>query len=242
MDDAKCGTPNDTGESAGQLHVVSGPPGSGSDSAEAPSAAAPFPAALPAPDPSIGNREPSDPARAEGTVSSYHLDEPTDEVVAEQSATMADQAGGIQRIEERLDELARLGSRNADHVSALHAENQRLRTGELRSAMLPLVRDVMRVHDDVVRLASSCEVSAAPDLQLVRNLLLEALMRWDITAFEPTIGDAFDPSIHSGVTRVETSEHAANTVAGVRRCGFRDDTGRVIRTAEVSVYVTMITI
>lgn len=166
----------------------------------------------------------------------------TSELPAPEEIADADSpvAASLSRIELRLDELTRLSARQADHVGSLHSENQRLRGGELNAALLPLIRDVIRAHDDVVRLASSCDPSARHDLQLVKNLILETLARWDITAFEPEAGESFDTAVHSGMSRIETDEGIANTVASVRRCGFRDGTRRVIRTAEVDVYVPRI--
>ncbi len=166
----------------------------------------------------------------------------TRELAASEENADADSpvAASLSRIELRLDELTRLSARQADHVGSLHSENQRLRGGELNAALLPLMRDVIRAHDDVVRLASSCDPSARHDLQLVKNLMLETLARWDITAFEPEAGESFNTAAHSGMSRIETDEGIANTVASVRRCGFRDGTQRVIRTAEVDVYVPKI--
>lgn len=140
------------------------------------------------------------------------------------------------RIERRLDEVARLGERHAEHVGLLHAENQRLRSGELATVVGPLLRDAIRVHDDILRLESSCAPEAALDLGLVRDLLIGMLDRWGLRPFQPEIGDAFDTTEHNGIARVDTPDPLGGTVAAVRRCGFRAEDGRVWRPADIEVY------
>lgn len=149
--------------------------------------------------------------------------------------TDTEQLAALARIERRLDELVRLGDRNADHVGALHSENQRLRNGEIQTALNAHIRDVIRVYDDVVRLTGTGS-PAEGDLRIVGDLLVGTLERWGVDRFEPAVGDPFDTSVHSGVGRVSTSEHPSNTIAGVRRCGFRSTEGKTIRTADVEVF------
>src|SRR5947209_9477437 len=58
-------------------------------------------------------------------------------------------------LDERLAESQRLLAHQTELADRLHAENQRLRAGELRAAQLPLVRDLMRMHDDIGRLVAA---------------------------------------------------------------------------------------
>lgn len=160
---------------------------------------------------------------------------PADEAGPEPSPEMA----SLLRLERDVNELARLGQRNADHVAALHGENQRLRAGEVAGSVAPLLRDVIRLHDDVLRLEGVCAPEAALDLGLVRKLVVDALDRWGVQAFEPAVGDPFDASEHNGMARVETPEQLDGTVASVRRCGFRGEQGRVWRPADVDVFRTI---
>lgn len=151
------------------------------------------------------------------------------------AATGPEQLAVLARIEKRLDELVRLGDRNADHVGALHSENQRLRNGEIQTALNAHIRDVIRVYDDVVRLTGTGS-PAEGDLRIVGDLLVGTLGRWGVELFEPALGDPFDTSVHSGVGRVSTAEQPSNTIASVRRCGFRSADGKTIRTADVEVF------
>lgn len=145
-------------------------------------------------------------------------------------------AAQLERVERTLVELARLGDRHADHVAALHAENQRLRSGELAAALEPMLRDVMKLHDDVVRLADAGTPEAVTDLEMARSLVLTTMDRWGLAPFAPELGDAFDPSSHHGVGHIASPGPDDGTIAAVRRCGFRRDDGSVVRPAEVIVH------
>ncbi|MGQ0616590.1 MAG: nucleotide exchange factor GrpE [Acidimicrobiia bacterium] len=185
-------------------------------------------------------------ARAPGPAFGDGADAPDDEgppTALPQAADVAPEPSpvlaSLLRLEHGVDELARLGQRNVDHVVALHGENQRLRAGEVAGSVAPLLRDVIRLHDDVLRLEGVCAPEAALDLGLVRKLVVDALDRWGVQAFEPAVGDPFDPTVHNGMARVETPEHLDGTVASVRRCGFRGEQGRVWRPADVDVFRTI---
>jgi molecular chaperone GrpE (heat shock protein) len=145
-------------------------------------------------------------------------------------------AGGFDGIRQSLEELVRLGRRSDEHVAELHAENQRLRAGELASVTLPLVRDVVRLHDEVIALTDAAAPEARADLGLVRSRLLDTLARWGLAPFAPEVGDRLDPTVHEGVGAVPSAEGEPGTVASVRRVGFRQDDGRTFRAAQVEVF------
>jgi molecular chaperone GrpE (heat shock protein) len=138
-------------------------------------------------------------------------------------------------IDKRLGESLRLLEHQHALADRLHAENQTLRAGELRSAQLPLVRDLLRLYDDVGRMRQA--VADDGDLRIVQESLADTLARNGAVAFEPDNGDEFDPHAHSVAGIEVTAEMGINrTVAGVVKQGFRWDSGEVIRVAEVSVY------
>jgi molecular chaperone GrpE (heat shock protein) len=138
----------------------------------------------------------------------------------------------------RLDELVRLNRRADEHVAELHAENQRLRSGELATALQPMLRDLIRLHDEVTRLAEASHAEAQADLDLVRSRLLDTLARWGLSPFSPETGDPLDATRHQGVGRVPSSDGEPGTIATVRRPGFAHDDGRTFRAAEVEVFVS----
>jgi molecular chaperone GrpE (heat shock protein) len=142
----------------------------------------------------------------------------------------------LESLDSRLAEAQRLLARQSEMTERLHAENQGLRAGELRGAQLPLVRDLIRLCDDVERMHAVAGESAG-DLTLVEKGLLDILARNGIEKFGVEQGEAFDPQLHAaaGVDRTE-EEQLDRTVAEVVRSGFRWDSGDVIRVAEVRAY------
>jgi molecular chaperone GrpE (heat shock protein) len=137
-------------------------------------------------------------------------------------------------IDRRLDESARLSKRQADLLRQLHDENQRLRQGELQSAMLPLLRDLMRLLDDVDRLLA---IDGSKDLKLVADALTDALGRNGVSPFAPAARDPYDSARHAAAGVVQAAdEELDRTIESVRRTGFQRDDGSIVRAADVVVW------
>jgi molecular chaperone GrpE (heat shock protein) len=144
--------------------------------------------------------------------------------------------GEAERFDRRIEEALRLLARQTDHAEQLHAENQRLRQGELRAALLPLVRDLLRVHDDLARLAGF-EGDAAADLEIARQSILDALARNGILPATPATGEPFDARLHRAEAPVDTDDpNLHRTIAATLRSGFAWEDGTVVRAADVRVY------
>jgi molecular chaperone GrpE (heat shock protein) len=141
-------------------------------------------------------------------------------------------ADRFDQLEKRIDEIGRLGDRNARHVDDLHTENQRLRSGEIAGATAPMIRDLVALHDDLVKLVPATN----DDLDIARQRILAVLARWGVERYEPTVGERFDAARHQGLRLVESDDADDATVASVRRCGFVAEGGRVVRPADVEVY------
>jgi molecular chaperone GrpE (heat shock protein) len=151
------------------------------------------------------------------------------------AAEHAELLEALSRIYKQLGESQRLLDRQQVLADRLHAENQTLRAGELRSAQLALVRDVLRLYDDVGRMRDSAEEEG--DLRIVRETLADALVRNGVVPFEPDRGDDFDSHTHSVVgVEATVDEGLDRTVAEVVKQGFRWESGEVIRVAEVRAY------
>lgn len=142
----------------------------------------------------------------------------------------------LDRLDTRLAEAQRLLARQTDLTQKLHAENQSLRAGELRGAQMPLVRDLIRLSDDLERMRAVATESA-DDLTVLHESLLDVLARNGVEAFGAERGEPFDSRAHS-VAGVETTEDERldKTVAEVVRRGFRWSSGEVIRVVEVRAY------
>lgn len=144
----------------------------------------------------------------------------------------------LDKLEERFDENQRLLARQTDIAASLHAENQILRAGELRRAQLPLVRDLIRVQDVLGRaLGANVESTAAADLQIAQDSIIDALARNGIEAVLAKCGDALDPRVHKVVDVEPVDDPAADrTIAEVVKTAFAWDDGTAIRAADVRVY------
>jgi molecular chaperone GrpE len=160
----------------------------------------------------------------------------------EAEAPVAEETSGedtdavLDRLDSRLAESQRLLARQTELTEKLHAENQSLRAGELRSAQMPLVRDLLRLSDDLERMRAVAAESSG-DLTMVHDTLLDILARNGIQRFEADRGEPFDPRAHSAAgTEPTEDEQLHRTVAAVVRPGFRWDSGEVIRVAEVRAY------
>jgi molecular chaperone GrpE (heat shock protein) len=142
----------------------------------------------------------------------------------------------LERLDSRLEESQRLLARQSDLVDRLHAENLELRAGELRSAQLPLVRDLLRLHDDVGRMREAAGESGE-DLRLVQESLVDTLARNGVEAIAPEIGEPFDSRLHSAAGIEPTEDESLDrTVAAVTRQGFRWESGDVIRVSEIRAF------
>jgi molecular chaperone GrpE (heat shock protein) len=204
-------------EEAGKLEALNVDAGETSESAQPPE-----PAAETEPPPPSGD-EPATEQAEEETPS------PVDSGPAEPPDDSGPDEG------ERLEEAQRLLARQSDLVDRLHAENQTLRAGELRNAQLPLIRDLLRLHDDVGRMREACE--SDHDLRLVQEGLADALARNGVESYAPDSGEGFDPRLHAAAGVESTAEESLDrTVAEVTRQGFRWESGDTIRVAEVRAY------
>ena len=144
----------------------------------------------------------------------------------------------VEHLDERLEESQRLLARQTEIATSLHAENQRLKAGELARAQLPLVRDIIRVQDLLTQmLDATVESTAAGDLELAREAIRDALARNGIEMTQVAEGDAMDPRHHRivGVLPIDAAS-ADRTIAEVVKAGFVWDETTTIRPAEVRVY------
>jgi molecular chaperone GrpE (heat shock protein) len=158
---------------------------------------------------------------------------PPDDPVADVLSGLATEVAGLGR---RMDELARLGDRREQLVDRLHADNQRLRAGELGQVQAPILRELIRTYDLVVRLGAEGG-SGGGDLELVRRRLLDGLESSGVTPLEPAAGEAFDASRQVAAERVDASQQELDmTVARTLRIGFVQDGERVLRPADVAVH------
>lgn len=161
-----------------------------------------------------------------------------EEAVAELAAQVAQLAGQLEALAglpAQIAELARLRARDGDIIERLHADNTRLRGGEIAAATAPLLGGLLRLHDQMTSLAAGDTQSIAG---MLRTQLLQLLeVAGGVAAYEAAHGDRFDAARHTGAGRATTPDPARDgTVARTLRPGFARADGTVVRVAEVEVY------
>jgi molecular chaperone GrpE (heat shock protein) len=142
---------------------------------------------------------------------------------------------GLGELAGRLDELSRLRRHDAELVDRLHAENTRLRQGELTDAMRPLLRGLIRLHDQMSSLGADDPQSVAG---ILRRQLLQILdVTSDVRPYTAVPGSPFDPARHLALRGVRTDEPDRDrTIARTVRPGFVRGAAIVVRPAETEVY------
>ena len=99
------------------------------------------------------------------------------------------------------------------------------------------MRDLLRLHDDVGRLAEASAQEPKRDLDVVRVSLLDVLARAGIMSFEPEADTQFDPKLHNATGVVATRDAARERrIAEVARTGFQWEDGSIARVADVTVF------
>lgn len=158
------------------------------------------------------------------------------ELVTEIAASV----GELVRSSERYHTRAQQRESVIDHLSA---EVERLRRGERRGLLRPLLVEMSRLRNDLLRQAG--ELPADFDAERAALLLRSyaesvelALENSGVVAFAPEDGDAFDPRMHRRVGGEPAADSTlAGRIARVRRDGYLDvDGGSPIAPAEVVVF------
>lgn len=151
------------------------------------------------------------------------------------------------------------GSAPTDELSALRAENEKLRDQFLRSradfenfrrrtekekiefrryALADILRELLPVIDNFER-ALAAEGASHEDfrtgVEMIARQLEDALSRNGLVVIDPK-GEHFDPSWHEAIARVESSDVEPNTVVDVMQKGYMLHE-RLLRPAMVRVAV-----
>lgn len=141
----------------------------------------------------------------------------------------------VAAVEARTDELVAVVKRQSAIIDELHADNQRLRHGEIREATAPLIRGLARLHDDLERVRATA--SDNPDLEYLATRVMELLGDAGVSARRPEPGTPFDPREHQAAGSAPTEQPELDrTVAQVRRAALVGEDGRVLRAADVVVH------
>ena len=153
----------------------------------------------------------------------------------------------VSQINARFDELGgwlnesnRIATERERIIDRLHQENQQLKSGELQQAMLPLFRDLIRLHDDLQqtsqRYAGQDNAEAARDFQSYSEAAADILYRYGVERYDAVAGTAFNPKEQRAMAAIPTADESLDRmIAKIVRSGFRTES-RNIRLLEAEVF------
>ena len=149
---------------------------------------------------------------------------------------LADVLAGLTSLGVRVDELARLRTRDTDLIARLHDDVTKLRTGEISAALNPVVNGMIKLHDQMVSLGALNDPDSP--VGMLHTQLLQILeLTCAVKPFTPAAGERFDASRHTGARRIPTTDRAADgTIAGTIKPGFARADGSIVRVADVEVH------
>ena len=162
--------------------------------------------------------------------------EPPELTMTEISAAVRELASSAGRYHDR-------ATQREGVIDHLRSEVELLRRGERRGLLRPLLTDMCRLRNDLLRQASG--LPADYDAEKAAELLLSyaesiqlTLESNGVVTYAPDSGDAFDPRMHRRVKGEATTDPAlAGRIAEVQRDGYLDlDANSPLAPAEVTVF------
>lgn len=164
------------------------------------------------------------------------LTDTTPGVLAEMSAAMGRIADASERYHDRAEQREGV----IDH---LRSELDVLRLGERRGLLRPLLTEMCRLRDDLLKQAATLpadfDATKATDLLRSYAETIELTLESNgVVTYAPDSGDPFNPRLHRRITAEPTADSAlTGHVAAIRRDGYLDiESNSPITPAEVTVY------
>ncbi len=154
------------------------------------------------------------------------------------------------RLSAAVQELADLSRRYHDRaeqregvIDYLRSELELLRRGERRGLLRPLLTDLCRLRNDLLRQADGlpAEYDAEKAAQLLASYAESVELTLEgngVVSYTPDEGEAFDPRRHRKVRSADTTDpELGGRIAVVQRAGYLDiEANSPVTLAEVTVY------
>jgi molecular chaperone GrpE len=196
----------------------------------------------------------SDPDSQPSPESPTRMDEPRGAVelpgpgqgdqVDQTAIVLADVGNSLERLADETKRYHARAEQREAVIDRMHQELESLRRGERRSLLRPLLTEVCRLRDDLLRQAGQLpeNFDAADAGELLRSYaesMTIALADNGVVTYEPQIEDAFEPREQRAVGKTPNQNEAlAGKVASVLRAGYLDlETNVPLCRAEVVVFV-----
>ncbi|WP_199515164.1 nucleotide exchange factor GrpE [Nucisporomicrobium flavum] len=165
---------------------------------------------------------------------------PAEPDVAQRLAELTAALTAVQQELRSADERAASRERIIDR---LHEENQKLRAGERRLVLMPVLTDLQRLRNDLLRQAATVPPEMAGErvaqlLESYAHSVELTLERGGVAPVRPRTGEPFDGTRHRPTDVVEAPEPAADgRIAAVLADGYEETfSGRVLTPATVRVH------
>jgi len=163
--------------------------------------------------------------------------DPAEHALAELSVTLRELAGSAERYHDR-------AAQREGVIDYLRAELETLRRGERRGMLRPLLTEMCRLRNDLLRQAATLPPDYDAD-QAAKLLVSFAetveltLENNGVASYSPGVGEPFDPRRHRRLRGADSDDPAeAGHVAQTLRDGYLDvETGSPIVHAEVTVFM-----
>lgn len=169
---------------------------------------------------------------------------PAADAPGQDSALLITISEGVARLAASAEHYHTRAEQREGVIDHLHDEVDRLRRGERRGLLRPLLVEMCRLRNDLLRQAEDLpgDFDAGRARLLLRSYAESvelALEDSGVATFAPEKGDRFEPRMHRRVGGESTADpEAAGCVARVRRSGYLDiETNTPIAPAEVVLFV-----
>lgn len=173
--------------------------------------------------------------------------DPTDQIaglLVGISAAVQGLATSVQRLATSSERDHTRAEQREGVIDHLHSEVDRLRRGERRGLLRPLLVEICRLRNDLLRQAEDLpsDFDAGQARVLLRSYAESVELTLEdsgVATFAPQERDRFEPRLHRRVGGEATSDpELAGRVARVRRSGYLDiDTDSPIAPAEVVLFM-----
>lgn len=150
----------------------------------------------------------------------------------------------IAELKAEVEKFKKLAEDNYKHYQYSMAEFENLKKrviqdrNEMRKyGIIPFVREILHVTDNLERalehVDNADKDSLAAGIKMTISQIDNTLEQFGIKKI-PAIGEAFDPTVHEGMSMFESKEHAPNTVVHELQSGYILD-GRLVRPSKVTI-------
>ena len=183
------------------------------------------------------------PENANAAAADASFEAPPESILVSGGAGSSAAADKIAQLEFELKSANEKALRATAELENFRKRSQRELADERKYAVVPLVRDLLPVVDNLERAIEASQTRSVNEGSAGQGLLdgvkmvaaqLEAVLKQHQCVRIETVGAAFDPNQHQAIAQEPSDQYPAGTVTRAAQSGFKLE-GRVIRPAQVFV-------